>query len=127
MQIETLSQMHSDNSLVELNIVMKKTSDHSSTTSPLFLFFNPQSEIRIPQSSTRWHTHLIRARSAPLRSVPQAGSQFHGLATAIHETPGLARIFYGSPDAIRETSGLVVHGNSEGKVSQLCPQTEKLV
>ena len=26
---------------------------------------------------------------AALRSVPQAGSQFHGLATAIHETSGL--------------------------------------
>jgi hypothetical protein len=26
---------------------------------------------------------------APLRSVPQAGSQFHGLATAIHEISGL--------------------------------------
>jgi hypothetical protein len=26
------------------------------------------------------------------RSVPQAGSQFHGLATAIHKTPGLARV-----------------------------------
>ena len=64
--------MHSDNSLVELNIVMKKTNNHSSTTSPLFLFFNPQSEIRIPQSSTRWHILL------------------HGLATTIHETSGLA-------------------------------------
>ena len=71
MQIETLSQMHSDNSLVELNIVMKKTSDHSPTTSPLFLFFNPQSEIRIPQLSTRWHVHL------------------RDLATAIHEISGL--------------------------------------
>ena len=27
---------------------------------------------------------------AALRSVPQAGSQFRGLATAIHETTGLA-------------------------------------
>ncbi|MGB6381969.1 MAG: hypothetical protein WBG51_12425, partial [Syntrophobacteria bacterium] len=26
---------------------------------------------------------------APLRSVPQAGSQFRGLATAIHEISGL--------------------------------------
>ena len=26
---------------------------------------------------------------APLRSVPQAGSQSHGLATVIHETSGL--------------------------------------
>ena len=33
--------------------------------------FNPQSAIRIPQSSTRWHTHL------------------HGLATAIHKISGL--------------------------------------
>jgi hypothetical protein len=28
---------------------------------------------------------------APLRSVPQAGSQFHGLATAIHEISGLGK------------------------------------
>jgi hypothetical protein len=34
--------------------------------------FNPHSAIRIPQSSTRWHSHL------------------HGLATSIHETSGLA-------------------------------------
>ncbi|MDH3897850.1 MAG: hypothetical protein OEV18_10705 [Deltaproteobacteria bacterium] len=27
---------------------------------------------------------------APLRSVPQAGSQFRGLATAIHEISGVA-------------------------------------
>ncbi|RLA89880.1 MAG: hypothetical protein DRG34_03385 [Deltaproteobacteria bacterium] len=28
---------------------------------------------------------------APLRSVPQAGSQFRGFATAIHEMSGLVR------------------------------------
>jgi len=28
---------------------------------------------------------------AALRSVPQAGSQFHGLATAIHERSGLGK------------------------------------
>ena len=28
---------------------------------------------------------------APLRSVPQAGSQFRGLATAIHEISGLGK------------------------------------
>ncbi|MDH3950726.1 MAG: hypothetical protein OEV11_06810 [Deltaproteobacteria bacterium] len=33
---------------------------------------------------------------AALRSVPQAGSQFRGLATAIHEISGLARIIRGS-------------------------------
>ena len=30
---------------------------------------------------------------AALRSVPQAGSQFHGLATAIHKTSGLIHPF----------------------------------
>ncbi len=30
---------------------------------------------------------------AALRSVPQAGSQFRGLATAIHETSGLLVVF----------------------------------
>ena len=33
--------------------------------------FNPHSAMRIPQSSTRWHSHL------------------HGLATATHEISGL--------------------------------------
>ena len=114
--------------MITIDYIELNSSDLATRSLVLTSFsVNFQSAIRIPQSSTRWHTHLIRARSAPLRSVPQAGSHFHGLATAIHETPGLARIFYGSPDAIRETSGLVVHGNSEGKVSQLCPQTEKLV
>jgi hypothetical protein len=32
---------------------------------------------------------------AALRSVPQAGSQFRGLVTVIHEISGLARIFHG--------------------------------
>ncbi len=30
---------------------------------------------------------------AALRSVPQAGSQFRGLATAIHEISGLGKLF----------------------------------
>ena len=34
----------------------------------------------------RWHSHLIRARCAPLS--PASGSQFRGLATAIHEISG---------------------------------------
>ena len=36
--------------------------------------FNPHSAIRIPQSSARWHAHLL------------------GLATAIHEISGLRRV-----------------------------------
>ncbi len=49
--------------------------------------------IRIPQSAFRNRrpggTPIFFALAA-LRSVPQAGSQFRGLATAIHEISGLA-------------------------------------
>jgi hypothetical protein len=34
------------------------------------------------------------SNSRSLRSVPQAGSQFRGLATAIHETSGLVRSIF---------------------------------
>jgi len=34
---------------------------------------------------------------AALRSVPQAGSQFRGLATAIHEMSGLGELLLGLP------------------------------
>ncbi len=43
------------------------------------------------RSNTLWlpgGTPILFALAA-LRSVPQAGFQFHGLATAIHETSGL--------------------------------------
>jgi hypothetical protein len=41
-----------------------------------------------PASPERAGTAIFFALAA-LRSVPQAGSQLHGLTTAIHETPGL--------------------------------------
>ncbi len=42
---------------------------------------------------------------AALRSVPQAGSQFRGLATAIHEISGLARIIHGSSKLFVNNAG----------------------
>ena len=58
--------MHCDNSLIGSSIVMEKTLNHLSTTSTLILSLNPHSAIVL-----KWH------------------AQFHGLATAIHETFGL--------------------------------------
>ncbi|MGW8221482.1 MAG: hypothetical protein ACWGP1_04975, partial [Syntrophobacteria bacterium] len=37
---------------------------------------------------------------APLRSVPQAGSQFRGLATAIHEISGLIQFVVGDGSSV---------------------------
>jgi hypothetical protein len=52
------------------------------------LGFNP---LRLPGGTT------ILFALAALRSVPQAGSQFHGLATAIHETFGLGEYMLSVP------------------------------
>jgi hypothetical protein len=44
-----------------------------------------------PRDELPGGTPILFALS-PLRSVPQAGSQFRGLATAIHKTSGLVRL-----------------------------------
>jgi hypothetical protein len=44
----------------------------------------------VPRNELPGGTTILFALAA-LRSVPQAGSQFHGLATAIHEISGLGK------------------------------------
>ena len=64
--------------------------DRLRTGSPCDVPFRYASE-PIPRyrgTVARWHTPILFAL-APLRSVPQAGSQLRGLATAIHEISGL--------------------------------------